>query len=130
MKFNILLIIISTIFFGCSVSSQDDIASEKAKIDSFKKGSKLVCYNNYSTGSGRLSTVIQKDKVLVDKDTYMIINNNKNIIIKDLSFAEYEIQNCNIINEKDIFELDNGRYILLNGVAQKIKSQPEDWWIK
>lgn len=55
MKLNILLLIFSLLFISCSDSPN------KFKIDSFNKGSKLVCYNKQSTGSGRLANAKHVD---------------------------------------------------------------------
>lgn len=110
----VLALITTTMFIGCNGVDNIDIRN------SFSKGSKLLCYHKQPTGSGRLANARHVDKVLVDKHTYMIVNKNKNIVINDLSAPEYNIDDCSVLNNKDIFELDDGKYILINGIAQKM----------
>jgi hypothetical protein len=121
MKTLIIFITSILLFTGC-FNSKQIVAENKSKIEHFSKAGKLLCsHSDYIPGM-RNSSLNRKEFIVMDNNSSILINKNNDIILKDLSVKKYELEFCSIINESDTFNMDDGEYILINGVVRKLKS--------
>lgn len=117
MKTLVLFLFPILLLTGC-IDNQEN----KAKIAHFLKSGKLLCGHSYYTSGLRYTSLQIRDYIVADKNSYMIINHNSELVINDLSIKKYQLEFCSVINESDTFKMDDGEYILLNGVVKKLKS--------
>lgn len=84
----------------------------------FNNDSPMICW---TTSPGARWSPGRDNITFVKKDRYMLVNDDTNFLNKNLSGPRFSISDCEIIKDRQIFYMNDGEYILLNGKPEKIK---------
>jgi hypothetical protein len=114
LKTSIFILLIVLLFSGCNVSQE----LSKENLTHFENNGSLVC--SHIVDGGYRIPGHQEDRTLLSSKTHILIDKKSKVVDLNLSQKPFDLFQCHPLSEKETFQLDDGNYILLNGVAKKL----------